>query len=328
MNGNIFINYRRDDSSGSVGRLYDRLVTRFPENQIFIDIDNLAPGVDFVDAIERSLGSCEVLIAVIGRHWLGASDGEGNRRLENPDDFVRLEIGNALKRDIRIIPVLVDGASMPHSRDLPDDLKALARRNAIEVSYTRFRADSERLIIAIERIFETIREAEQREKESREAEQREKEHLEAEGREKESLEAEQREKERLEAEQREKDRLEFERREKERLEAEQREKQRLEVEQRENERLEAEQREKERLEAEQREKQRLEAEQREKQRLEAEQREKERLEAKQRELHEKRRLKAADGWALAKRRPFLIVGSIALRNCAVDYDVAKARPGC
>lgn len=247
MSGKVFVNYRRDDASHLAGRLYDRLAARFPKNQIFIDVDNLDPGVDFVEAIEQSVGSCDVLIAVIGRRWLSSSEAEGSRRLDNPDDFVRLEIATALKRKIRVIPVLVDGASMPRPSDLPDDLKSLLRRNAVEVTHTRFSVDSDRLIAAIERVFEKIA-AEQRESEEKarvEAERREAEknaRLEAERRQRE-------EQDRLETEQR-------EREEKERLERE--EKERLAVERRETElkeRLEAAQRqhaEKERLEATQR----------------------------------------------------------------------------
>lgn len=95
-----------------------------------------------------------MLIAVVGKRWLTATDEDGKHRLDNPDDFVRTEIVTALKRGIRVIPVLVDGASMPRSRDLPDDLKSLARRNLLEVSHNRFRADSERLINAVERALE------------------------------------------------------------------------------------------------------------------------------------------------------------------------------
>jgi hypothetical protein len=175
MNGKVFINYRRDDSSASAGRLYDRLSSHFPKDQIFIDVDNLDPGVDFVEAIEQSVVSCDALIAVIGRHWLISADEKRRRRLDNPEDFVRLEIASALKRDIRVIPVLVDGASMPSPSELPDDLKALVRRNAVEVSHTRFSTDSERLVAALERIFEKT-EAEQHERE-------EKERLEPQGRE-------------------------------------------------------------------------------------------------------------------------------------------------
>src|SRR5260370_42709949 len=122
MSGQIFISYRRDDGSAWAGRLYDSLSRNFVSNQIFIDVDNLDPGVDFVEAIETSVGSCDVLIAVIGKRWLISADEEGKRRLDKPDDFVRLEIATALKRNIRVIPVMVDGAIMPRLSDLPDDL--------------------------------------------------------------------------------------------------------------------------------------------------------------------------------------------------------------
>ncbi len=154
MSGQIFISYRRDDTSASAGRLYDRLSSHFPSNRIFIDVDNIAPGVDFVEAIEKSVGSCDLLISVIGKNWLTSSDDEGKRRLDNPEDFVRLEIGAALRRNIRVIPVLVEGASMPRFTELPDDLKLLARRNAFEISHNRFRADSERLVAAIRQALE------------------------------------------------------------------------------------------------------------------------------------------------------------------------------
>jgi tetratricopeptide (TPR) repeat protein len=155
MSGQIFISYRRDDSSASAGRLYDRLLVRLPNNHIFIDVD-LEPGIDFVEAIESSVSSCDVLIAVIGKRWLTSSDEEGKRRLGNSDDFVRLEIATALKRNIRVIPVLVDGALMPRSSELPDDLKLLARRNALEVSHNRFNADSGRLVTAIKGVLERV----------------------------------------------------------------------------------------------------------------------------------------------------------------------------
>ena len=174
-----------------------------------------------------------MLIAVIGNHWLISSGAKGGRRLSNPDDFVRLEIATALKRNVRVIPVLVDGAPMPRASDLPDDLKSLVRRNAVEISHTRFNADSERLVAALERVFEKIA-VEQREREEKarlEVERREHE-------EKERLELQRREVEknaRLEAERRQRekqDRLETEQREKERLEAEQRERERPDAERR------------------------------------------------------------------------------------------------
>ena len=98
MGGPIFISYRIDDSQASAGRLYDRLHSHFASNRIFMDVANLAPGVDFVDAIEKSVSSCDALIAVIGRDWLVSSDEKGRRRLDNAEDFVRIEIATALKR--------------------------------------------------------------------------------------------------------------------------------------------------------------------------------------------------------------------------------------
>ena len=205
MSGQIFISYRREDASYPAGRLYDRLSAHFPQNQIFIDVDTIEPGIDFVKALEESVGACDVLIAVIGKRWLTSCDQEGKRQLENPEDFVRIEIATALKRDIRVIPVLVENASMPRSGDLPDDLKSLVRRQALAVSHDRFRADSERLIGTLERALEktTTERREREEKERLEAERRETEANER-------LESEQREKERLKAEQREMERLERE----------------------------------------------------------------------------------------------------------------------
>ena len=95
------------------GRLSDHLSKHFPSNQIFMDVDSVDPGEDFVKTIEQTVGSCDVLIAVIGKGWLTSSDQEAQRRLENPEDFVRIEIATALRRDIRVIPVLVEGALMP-----------------------------------------------------------------------------------------------------------------------------------------------------------------------------------------------------------------------
>jgi TIR domain/Sel1 repeat len=155
MNGKIFISYRRDDSSASAGRLYDRLSSHFGSTQIFMDVDNLDPGVDFVRKIEESVGSCDVLIAVIGKRWLISSDEEGKRRLDLPEDFVRVEIATALKRGIWVIPVLVDGALTPRAGDLPKNLRSLVRRQALTVSHDRFRADAERLIGAVERVLKS-----------------------------------------------------------------------------------------------------------------------------------------------------------------------------
>jgi formylglycine-generating enzyme required for sulfatase activity len=166
MSGQIFISYRREESRWSAGRLYDRLCARFDRKQVFMDIDAIALGDDFVKAIEKTVGECDVLIAVIGAHWLTSKD-EQSRRLDNPEDFVRMEIGTALRRDIRVIPVLVDGALMPRLTDLPDDLKALVRRNALRISDTGFEDDCRRLVGAIEQVLEKNA-AERREREEKE----------------------------------------------------------------------------------------------------------------------------------------------------------------
>lgn len=146
----IFVSYRRDDSSGHAGRLSDRLVEHFGRDRIFVDIDTIEPGEDFVTVIENAVGSCEILIAVIGRNWLSAS---GSGRLDNRNDFVRLEIATALRRDIRVIPVLVQRASVPKPEDLPEDLVKLTRRNAIELSDLRWQSDVDQLISVMEKVL-------------------------------------------------------------------------------------------------------------------------------------------------------------------------------
>jgi hypothetical protein len=149
----LFINYRREDTAPYAGRLYDRLVARFGKETVFIDIDQIEPGEDFVDAIDRKVGVCDIAIALIGPKWLRVTDAAGKRRIDDSEDFVRMEIVAALERKIRVIPVLVGGASMPQKKDLPEALTLLSRRNAIELSETRFHADVDRLIQAIEKLI-------------------------------------------------------------------------------------------------------------------------------------------------------------------------------
>ena len=155
---NIFISYRRDDSAGHAGRLFDRLSAHFGDGQIFMDIDHIEPGADFAQAIEEAVGSCEVLIALIGQDWLASAD-EAGRRLDNPNDFVRLEISAALARGVRVIPLLVQGARMPRPQDLPEDLSALSRRNALELSDARWKYDVDQLIAALEKTLARKHEA-------------------------------------------------------------------------------------------------------------------------------------------------------------------------
>lgn len=147
----IFISYRRNDSAGWAGRLYDRLGQRFGKANLFMDIDTIEPGLEFVEVIQNSVASCNVLIALIGPRWLDSMDDTGHRRLENPEDYVRLEITTALERNIRVIPTLLQGAVMPRSTDLPDGLKPLARRNALRIDETRFEYDVTQLIGVLEK---------------------------------------------------------------------------------------------------------------------------------------------------------------------------------
>ncbi len=149
----IFISYRRDDSAGYAGRLYDRLAAHFGAERVFMDVEGIEPGLDFVVAIEEAVGSCRVLIAVIGDEWTTAADAAGRRRLDDPNDFIRLETGAALQRGIRVVPVLVGGAVMPQIADLPDDLKALTRRQAIEINHKQWEASTGELIRTLERIL-------------------------------------------------------------------------------------------------------------------------------------------------------------------------------
>jgi hypothetical protein len=166
MDGHIFISYRREDSRGAAGRIYDRLELHFGHDRIFMDVDTIQPGMDFIDAIENAVSKTDVFLVVIGPNWVTATDRAGQKRLDNPEDFVRLEVGSALKRNVWVIPVLVNGAMIPRSDELPDNLKPLTRRNALEISHTRFNIDTERLIRAIEQAFEQI-EAEHEETENK-----------------------------------------------------------------------------------------------------------------------------------------------------------------
>lgn len=146
---NIFISYRERDSAGEAGRLVDSLKEHFVDDQIFMDIDKIEPGVDFTDAISHSLECCDVMLAIIGPRWMG--DNKEMSRIKKDDDWVRLEIATALSRNIRVVPVLVDGADLPTSEELPEDLQGLLKRQAYEISNKRWRYDTDQLIDFLER---------------------------------------------------------------------------------------------------------------------------------------------------------------------------------
>jgi uracil-DNA glycosylase family 4 len=145
----IFINYRRQDTEGYVGRLFDYLVQHFERDDIFMDVDSIPPGADFVKVLEDAVAVCDVCIVMIGPQWQTATDETGQRRLDQWNDFVRIEIASALKQNKLVIPVLVGKARMPAPTDLPEDLTSLARRNAIELSHQRFAYDVVNLVAAI-----------------------------------------------------------------------------------------------------------------------------------------------------------------------------------
>src|SRR5271163_766568 len=148
----IFINYRRDDTPGVAGRLFDYLASKYSRRELFMDVDAVQPGLDFAKQLDTQVSQCHVLLAVIGPHWLDAHDQAGNRRLDSDKDYVRIELASALKRDIVVIPVLVDGAVMPPEESLSEDLRPLARRHALELRHTRFNADADAIMHALETV--------------------------------------------------------------------------------------------------------------------------------------------------------------------------------
>ena len=146
----IFISYRRADSADVTGRIYDRLREHFGKSAIFKDVDSIPPGVDFREHLEKAVGKCQVFLVVIGDKWLEATEARRRNRLHDPDDFVRIEIESALKRNIPIIPLLVRGTSMPAEEKLPPSLRKLVYRNGISIrSDPDFHGDMDRLIEAI-----------------------------------------------------------------------------------------------------------------------------------------------------------------------------------
>jgi len=146
--GAIFISYRREDTEGHAGRLFEDLAERFGKEAVFIDVSGIEPGRDFRKAIDTNVARCTVLLAMIGPRWLEAQ-ADGHRRIDDPGDFVRIETASALKRDIPVVPVLVQGARMPEAAALPPDLADLAFRNAVELSHARWDSDVQVLAQAL-----------------------------------------------------------------------------------------------------------------------------------------------------------------------------------
>jgi hypothetical protein len=149
----IFISYRREDTAYPAGWLSDRLTEHYGKEQVFKDVDSIELGDDFVEAINDAVGSCDVLLALIGSRWPSITDKDGHRRLDSPNDYVRLEIEAALERSsVVVIPILVEGAQMPPADELPESLAGLVRKNALELSPARFDFDTGRLLKVLERV--------------------------------------------------------------------------------------------------------------------------------------------------------------------------------
>jgi len=147
----VFISYRREDSAAYAGRLFDILSTEFGPENTFMDVDDIKGGDNFVTVIDRNLDVSDALLAVIGSDWLSVTEPSGGRRLDNPHDFVRVEIAKALERGIRVIPVLVGGATLPRPDELPPNLQPLCQRQAVEIRDTSFHADVKALTDVLHR---------------------------------------------------------------------------------------------------------------------------------------------------------------------------------
>ncbi len=147
----VFLSYRRSDTRADAGRVYDRLVAAFGDTRVFMDVDDIQPGENFVRVLEKTLDRCNVLLVLIGPRWLDDPDGPGLRRIDDAEDFVRMELERALERGIRIIPVLVGGAGMPAASELPDSIAMLAQQQAHVIQDGRFHPDVDRLVMSVER---------------------------------------------------------------------------------------------------------------------------------------------------------------------------------
>ena len=153
----IFISYRRSDSIGHTGRIYDRLVAEFGKASVFMDVDNIPLGADFSKHIAQEVSKCQVVLVVIGNAWTTATSVDGTRRLDSIDDYVRVEIESALQQGIPVIPVLLDGVSMPTRLQLPESLHPLTQRNGVTVGYNpRFYPDMMRLIKGLKLLINPV----------------------------------------------------------------------------------------------------------------------------------------------------------------------------
>jgi hypothetical protein len=142
----VFLSYRRDDTGGRAGRLFDIFVSRFGGRNVFQDVNTVAPGLDFPSQVEAAIKASDVVLVVIGPQWRGAVDRDGIQRIDQPDDFVRREVSTALAAGARVVPVLVDGAALPPAEELPDDLASLVLRQAVTLHDVSWHTDVDDLV--------------------------------------------------------------------------------------------------------------------------------------------------------------------------------------
>ncbi|MEO6410429.1 MAG: toll/interleukin-1 receptor domain-containing protein [Burkholderiaceae bacterium] len=152
MPGTIFVSYRRDDAAGYARALGDRLARRYGADRVFVDVDDIVAGECFDAVIEGALSVADVALVLIGKRWRGEREGRP-ARIDDADDRVRHEVATALAGKARVIPVLLDGTSMPDWQSLPPPLQGLATRQAVELGNTRFEADMQRLLGAVDGAF-------------------------------------------------------------------------------------------------------------------------------------------------------------------------------
>ena len=155
----VFLSYRRQDSASFCGRVYDRLIAHFGAANVFRDIDSLAPGDSFAEKIREYISQCDAVIVLIGTQWLSIADAAGRRRLDDPGDFVRMEIVEAAVQEKLVVPALHDGAPMPGPQDLPLEIAFLAQRNAIELTDRHFASDMKQLVDALSKASSGSRDA-------------------------------------------------------------------------------------------------------------------------------------------------------------------------
>jgi hypothetical protein len=155
VSGSIFISYRRQDAAHA-GRLFDALAHRYGQANVVFDVDTIAPGAGFEPQLHDAVRSSDVLIAVVGPSWLTATDVNGRRRIDHPDDFVRVEIAAAIAQNKKLLPVLVGGASLPHGAQLPLDIATLAHWQAIELRDERYQQGLDDLFRALDRTLPVV----------------------------------------------------------------------------------------------------------------------------------------------------------------------------